>query len=155
MRHLLPLQTQKSPFPVARTSSESGIDVTAEHHFEKSFDHSSTSLYHPHHKKFRVCFPPPTFAPVITKQVVAGVSFLPSFFDLMIQNHYNNTLHYSLSSSTTFPVIQSEAKNLECIAQPFQCMYPRSFTALRSVLDDNSERGNKNQENKIINPLIL
>ena len=86
MRHLLPLQTQKSPFPVARTSSESGIDVTAEHHFEKSFDHSPTSLYHPHHKKFRVCFPPPTFAPVITKQVVAGVSFyLPSFFDLMIQ----------------------------------------------------------------------
>ena len=85
MRHLLPLQTQKSPFPVARTSSESGIDITAEHHFEKSFDHSPTSLYHPHHKKFRVCFPPPTFAPVITKQVVAGVSFLPSFFDLLIQ----------------------------------------------------------------------
>ena len=99
MRHLLPLQTQKSPYPVARTSSESGIDVTAEHHFEKSFDHSSTSLYHPHHKKFRVCFPPPTFAPVITKQVVAGVSFLPSFFDLLIQNHSNNTLHYSLSST--------------------------------------------------------
>ena len=36
-------------------------------------------------------------------------------------------------------VIQSEAKNLEDIAQPYQWMHPRSFTALRSVLDDTTE----------------
>ena len=142
MRHLLPLQTQKSPFPVARTSSESGIDVTAKHHFEKSFDHSPTSLYHPHHKKFRVCFPPPTFAPVITKQVVAGVSFSP-FVLWLDDTKITPIIPFIIRCLPPLHFLSFRAKRRISVA--YTWMHPRSFTALRSVLDDNSERGNKTQ----------